>query len=89
MSTTYHRSYPCTRDKFSCKNCGQEIHADINASKSILNRRSIKELSAKYITKSAILRIIKKIYFGENAKCYKYAAHSPAFNLTCNQTGCG
>ena len=78
-----------TRDKFSCKNCGQEIHADINASRSILNRRSIKELSAKYVTKSIILRILKKIYFGENAKRYKYAAHSPAFNLTCNQTGCG
>lgn len=76
-----------TRDNFSCLNCGKKLHADINASRSILNRRSIKELSAKYITKSVILRILRKIYFGKNTKRNKDAAYSPAMSLTCN-LGC-
>ena len=78
-----------TRNSFSCRNCGKKLHADINASRTIFNRRSIKELAGKYITKPLILRILRKMYFGEDAKRNKDAAYSPAMSLTRNQTGCG
>ena len=48
-----------------------------------------KELSAKYITKSTILRIIRKIYFKDNAERNKQADYSPAMFLIRNQTSCG
>lgn len=57
-----------TRDLFRCKCCGTTLHADINASRNILSRRS-RENGWRFIRKQEIVRILNS----EHAN--RYAHH--------------
>ena len=51
-----------TRSQFSCTSCGLNMHADINAARNILRRRSIPGLDQIYITKHYILERLRKLH---------------------------
>ena len=56
--------------KFLCLHCGCKKHADANASRNLVWRRSLNGLSSVYVSKGAILdRLVKRFIGGQKYGC--------------------
>ena len=70
--------------KFLCLNCGCKKHADANASRNLVWRRSLNDLSSVYVSKSVILdrlvkRFISRQKYGCKATAPDYIKKNPYF----------
>lgn len=57
-----------SRDAFKCCKCNFELHADVNAARNILSRRSIPELANVFISKVQVLQRLRRFYSPETSE---------------------